>query len=112
MWVERFNAALADGYRRERVAIRANELGKERTMPRFQNDEATSHPLVTEMGVGTYHWCKCGMTKTVPYCDGSHAGTGVEPLAFVIEPAGTYAVCNCGLTANPPFCDGSHAGIE
>jgi CDGSH-type Zn-finger protein len=73
---------------------------------------ASSHPLVTEMGVGTYYWCQCGKTKTVPYCDGSHAGSGVEPLAFDIEPAGTYAICNCGLTKNPPYCDGSHAGIE
>lgn len=29
-------------------------------MPRFENDEAKSHPLVTEMGVGTYYWCQCG----------------------------------------------------
>jgi len=81
-------------------------------MPRFENDEAKSHPLVTEMGVGTYYWCKCGKTRTVPYCDGSHEGSGISPLAFEIEPAGTYAICNCGLTKNPPFCDGSHVEIE
>lgn len=81
-------------------------------MTRFENDQAGSHPLVTEMGVGTYYWCACGKTKTVPYCDGSHAGSGVMPMAFEVDQQGTYAICNCGLTGNPPFCDGSHATVE
>lgn len=81
-------------------------------MVRFENDEAASHPLVTELGVGTYYWCQCGRTKTVPYCDGSHTGTGVEPLAFEVESQITSAVCNCGLSGNPPYCDGAHVKIE
>ncbi|MBI5231432.1 MAG: CDGSH iron-sulfur domain-containing protein [Coriobacteriales bacterium] len=81
-------------------------------MTRFENDEAQSHPLVTEMGVGTYYWCQCGKTRTVPYCDGSHAGSGVMPLEFELTQEGTLAICNCGLTGTPPFCDGSHAKIE
>jgi CDGSH-type Zn-finger protein len=79
---------------------------------RFLNDEASSHPLVTELGVGTYYWCRCGKTKTPPFCDGSHAGSGITPLAFEIEEAQTAAICNCGLTGNPPYCDGSHVSIE
>ena len=81
-------------------------------MTRFENDEAKSHPLVTELGAGTYHWCQCGKTRTVPYCDGSHEGSGVTPLAFEIKDAGTVAICSCGLTKNPPFCDGSHVTLE
>ena len=81
-------------------------------MTRYQNDEAKSHPLVTELGCGTYFWCQCGKTKTVPYCDGSHEGTGIEPLSFEVTEAGSVALCNCGLTMNPPYCDGSHAAIE
>jgi len=81
-------------------------------MPRFENDKATSHPVMTELGAGTYYWCQCGKTKTVPYCDGSHVGSGIEPLAFDIAEPGTFAICNCGLTATPPYCDGSHTEIE
>ncbi|MDO8964378.1 MAG: CDGSH iron-sulfur domain-containing protein [Coriobacteriia bacterium] len=79
---------------------------------RFENDESASHPLVTELGVGTYYWCRCGKSKTVPYCDGSHAGSGITPLAFEIDKPQTAAICSCGLTKNPPYCDGSHVTIE
>lgn len=81
-------------------------------MTRFANDDAKSHPLVLEMGTGTYYWCRCGQTKTVPYCDGSHSGTGVEPLSFEISEPITAALCNCGLTKNPPYCSGAHVEIE
>lgn len=81
-------------------------------MVRFENDEASSHPVVTELGSGTYYWCQCGRTKTVPYCDGSHSGTGIAPLAFEIEEPITQAICNCGLTSTPPFCSGAHVTIE
>lgn len=81
-------------------------------MARYVNDDAKSHPLVTELGSGTYYWCQCGETRTVPYCDGSHQGTGITPLAVEIEEPVTAAICNCGLTDNPPYCSGAHVGIK
>lgn len=81
-------------------------------MTRFENDEATTHPMMVELDAGTYSWCQCGKTKTVPWCDGSHEGTGIEPLEVTIDQSGSQAICNCGLTRTPPDCDGSHAEIE
>ena len=28
----------------------------------------------------TYSWCACGRSKNQPFCDGSHPGTGLEPV--------------------------------
>lgn len=81
-------------------------------MARFENDPGEGHPLVIDLEPGTYAWCRCGKTQNPPWCDGSHEGSGIEPLQFEITEAGPVAICNCGLTGNPPYCDGSHTAIE
>ncbi len=56
----------------------------------------------------TYHWCSCGRSKTQPFCDGSHKGTGFSPLKYVAEKSEKVYFCGCKQTKTAPFCDGSH----
>jgi len=51
------------------------------------------------------------MSKSQPFCDGSHAGTDIGPLKFTADKDGEAAICLCKSSANGPFCDGTHAGL-
>ena len=73
---------------------------------------AQKAPFAVELAQGeTYHWCACGRSAHQPFCDGSHQGTGIEPVAFTAEKTGTAYVCGCKRTANRPFCDGAHKAL-
>ncbi len=39
-------------------------------------------PTVMELEPGTYYWCSCGHSAKQPFCDGSHKGTELTPVAF------------------------------
>ncbi len=66
-------------------------------------------PIVTELAVGTYFWCACGLSKTrAVLCDGSHAGTAFEPREVVITEAKRYGLCTCKLSSKGAICDGTH----
>lgn len=34
-----------------------------------------------------YVWCSCGRTERLPFCDGTHKGSGYIPLIFEIKEA-------------------------
>lgn len=72
---------------------------------------AQKAPYELELEPGTYYWCACGRSKSQPFCDGSHEGTGFEPKEFVIAGKQTVFLCGCKWTADPPFCDGAHESL-
>ncbi len=65
-------------------------------------------PYAVDLAAGEHYWCACGRSKNQPFCDGSHAGTDITPVAFTVEEAATKYLCGCRTTRNTPFCDGSH----
>jgi CDGSH-type Zn-finger protein/mannose-6-phosphate isomerase-like protein (cupin superfamily) len=58
-----------------------------------------------------YLWCSCGRSKTQPFCDGSHAGTGFLPVLFKAERDEDVIFCGCKHTGTGPFCDGAHSNL-
>ncbi|MGA7180961.1 MAG: CDGSH iron-sulfur domain-containing protein [Thiobacillaceae bacterium] len=72
---------------------------------------AQKSPYEIELEPGSYWWCACGRSKSQPFCDGSHQGTGIEPKEFAIAETQTVFLCGCKWTADSPFCDGSHDNL-
>lgn len=69
-------------------------------------------PFAVEVEEGkTYVWCACGRSATQPFCDGSHQGTGLQPVPYKAGESGTVFFCGCKNTKNRPLCDGTHATL-
>ncbi|MAG57159.1 MAG: glutamate synthase [Planctomycetes bacterium] len=68
-------------------------------------------PYMVDEEPGPKAWCACGKSASQPYCDGSHAGSGIGPEVVTIDEKKTVAWCGCKRSKNGPFCDGSHASL-
>ena len=58
-----------------------------------------------------YFWCACGRSEKQPFCDGSHADSGFQPVMYEAKRSGKKFFCGCKRTNNKPFCDGSHSAL-
>lgn len=87
-----------------------------------QSDTAPArHPAVAMYGPCTVKglkegdvkwWCQCGLSKKQPWCDGSHLGTGFQPMRWVVpKTQSVYEVCACKYTKDPPICDATHVNL-
>jgi CDGSH-type Zn-finger protein len=59
-----------------------------------------------------YFACTCGLSQKLPFCDGSHKGSGLKSHCFTAEATGKAWLCRCKQTKTPPFCDGSHLSLH
>jgi CDGSH-type Zn-finger protein len=58
-----------------------------------------------------YWWCACGLSKSQPFCDGSHKATEFRPKMVSVGEAMTLYLCGCKRTKDQPYCDGTHGLI-
>ena len=72
---------------------------------------AQKGPFIKKVEPGTYFWCACGRSKSQPFCDGSHQGTGIGPHKVEVAVSKTLAWCGCKNSGTGVFCDGSHKNL-
>lgn len=73
---------------------------------------AQKSPFAVEVEAGkSYWWCACGKSQSQPFCDGSHAGTGINPVEYKAEATGTVYFCGCKHSKSGVMCDGSHSNL-
>ena len=87
-------------------------MNRERSRPELPvSPQIGPYAVPVEEGK-SYRWCSCGLSATQPWCDGSHDGTGFEPVVFVAPLSGTFYMCGCKRTDNKPYCYGNCLGFS
>lgn len=73
---------------------------------------AQKSPYAVDVEAGRkYFWCACGLSRKQPFCDGSHKGTGLNPISYEAAASETMYFCGCKQTHKQPFCDGTHNAL-
>lgn len=69
---------------------------------------AQKTPYEVELEPGSYWWCACGLSKSQPFCDGSHKDTDLNPVELKVDKKEKLWLCGCKASSTPPYCDGAH----
>lgn len=73
---------------------------------------AADTPYAVEVVQGKeYFWCACGLSKSQPFCDGTHKTTDITPMKYIAPANRTVYFCGCKATKNRPLCDGTHKKV-
>ena len=71
---------------------------------------AQKEPIPVQVEAGKeYYWCACGLSKSQPFCDGSHKVEGkFSPIAWTALKSSQKWFCGCKQSSTAPFFDGTH----
>jgi len=59
----------------------------------------------------SYTWCACRRSANQPFCDGSHAGTGITPKTYTATETKSVRFCGCKASKTGAICDGAHNNL-
>lgn len=88
--------------------IKSNQPDSELSANYQFKSTKVNEPAVMTLQPGDYLYCACGYSRNQPFCDGSHHGTGYQPVKFTVERQKQYRLCQCKLCVHAPYCDNSH----
>ncbi len=72
---------------------------------------AQKGPYIVHEEAGKKMWCACGLSKSQPYCDGSHSGGEFMPEFVRLDEPKKVVWCGCKQSKNKPYCDGTHNNL-
>lgn len=68
-------------------------------------------PMIVRQESKRVEYCRCTRSKNLPFCDGSHSVTNIQPAVLEFAQPETIAICRCWKSKDHPYCDGTHGRL-